>query len=74
MGIAAETQLLRKQELERNQLLQQLKQPDTVVQDDNTTLENDTVNIKKVPLEQIVESELLIPTPFVFRIRTERQK
>ena len=32
-------QLLRKQKLERIDLLQQLDQPDTIVQDDNTTLE-----------------------------------
>ena len=66
--------MLRKQEPERNQLLQQLNQTDTVVQDDNFILEKNTLNIKKVPSEQNVKFELLIPAPFVFRIRTERQK
>ena len=38
-GIETANQLLRKQELERNHLLQQLYHPDTLVQDDNTTVE-----------------------------------
>ena len=38
--IDAANQFLRKQKLERNQLLQQLKQPDILVQDDYISLQN----------------------------------
>ena len=51
----------KKQELERNQLLQQLKQPDTKLQ---------LLTIKKVPLQQVAIPEFSIPTPFVFPVIT----
>ena len=74
--IKAANQLLRQQDLERNQLIQQLNQPDT-----NPTWQcysgkcgNNYFNNKKVPPQQVEKSGFSSPTPFVFLVLTERQK
>ena len=63
--------------MKRNQSLQHSKQPDTVVQDETTTLETNQMipsTSKRVPSEQVAGSDFAIPTPFIFHIVTERQK
>ena len=70
-------QSLQKQGLERNQLLQQLNQPDTVNQDESITQEKFLMipsASKKVPPGRDARFDFSFPTPFVFQVITERQK
>ena len=75
--IEAASHILRKQELERNQLIQQSNQFDTELQNDNTTPEKTKLipsTTKKVPPQQIEKSEFCFPIPIVFHVIKERQK
>ena len=73
--IEAVNQCLRKQELERNQMIQQLHHFKTENQPDNVPEITEMIppTSKKVP-QQAAWSEFSIPTPFVFHVKTERQK
>ena len=65
------SQIFRKQELERNQLLQRFSPLYTVVQHDTTALEKNTdgtFNMKKVVSHQVARSEFLITSLFIFDI------
>ena len=69
--------LLRKQELARNHLLQKMNRTDTVVQVDVILLEKARIIpsvSKKVSSQHVVRNEVLIPTPFIFRVTTGKQK
>ena len=73
----AANQLLRKQELERNQILQRVNQPDTVAQDDKNypqKYSNNSFVINKVPSQQVAIFEFSKSTPFIFRAIREREK
>ena len=63
--------------MKRNQSLQHSKQPDTVVQDETTTLETNQMipsTSKRVPSEQVARSDFAIFSPLIFHIVTETQK
>ena len=69
--------MLRKQELEHIQLLQQLNQLDTGIQHDlipPVKTKMIPTTSKKVPPQQIKSSGFSIPTPFVFHAIIERHK
>ena len=73
----ASNRLLQKQELKRNQLLQQLNQPDTVVQDDKNTLRKTQLTpstSENVPSRQVDGFEFPLPTPIIFHVKKERQR
>ena len=75
--IETANQILREEELERNQLLQQLNQPATDNKDDNFTLEKSrmipSTSETETP-QQNARSEFSKRTPFIFLVITERQK
>ena len=73
----APNQLIRKQELERYRLIQQLKQVDTELQYVNFPSEKTHFipsTSKNVPPRQVTRSEFSITATFVFRVKTKRQK
>ena len=73
----AAIQTLRKRELERNQVIEQLNQLDTKLQHDNTPPESNKMipsTSRSVPPQQVTRSEFSAPTPFAFHVITERQK
>ena len=73
----AAIQTLRKRELERNQVIEQLNQLDTELQHDNTPPESIKMippTSRNVPPEQVARSQFSAPTPFAFHVITERQK
>ena len=75
--IEAASQLLRKQELQRNQLIQQLNPLDTEILNDIIRSEKNQLiptASKKVLPQKIARYEFSIPTPFVFHVITETQK
>ena len=75
--IEAANQLLRKQQLERNQFLQHLNQPDTVVQDHKSTVKSFQLipsTSKRVLSEQVPRYETSIPTLFIFDVMTDRKE
>ena len=66
---------MRKQELERIQLLKQLNQLDTEKHVNNTTLENTqmiTSLIKRLPSQQVARTDISIPTPYFFHVIREK--
>ena len=70
----ASNQILQNQKLERYQLFKQLNQPDTVVQDDNKTLESTQVihsTSKTVLSQHVASAEFSEPAPFTLHVRKE---
>ena len=66
-----------KQELERNQIIQHLNQPDTEIGLDKCTLENTKLLpsiSKRVPPHQVAQSKVSFLAPIIFHVITEGQK
>ena len=76
--IEAAIQILRRQELQLNQLLQQLNQSDTEIQKKNVISENTkmipTTTSERVPPQQFARSKFSSPPRIVFHVITEGQK
>ena len=75
--IGAANQFLRKQELQRNQLLQQKKQCDPEIQNDDFIPEYfplTPLTSQKTPPQQVARSEFSNRNTFIFHVITERQK
>ena len=70
-------QVLQKQELERNQLIKQLNQPNTENHDDDITLKKTQVifpTSKKLPPQQVRRSAFSNPPPWIFHVLVEKQR
>ena len=74
--IDAANKLLKKQEMERGQLTQQLSHFDAEFKHDNFASQNTQMissTSKSIPLQQVSVSEFSFPTQFIFPVKTQRQ-